>query len=36
MNLEVECGKDDAVFLRKLDIFKNRELQSIVREITEL
>ena len=34
--LEVECGKDQDVFLRKLNFFKNRELQSIVREITEL
>lgn len=26
LHLEVECGKDDAVFERKLDFFKNREL----------
>lgn len=33
--LEVECGKDEEVFRKKLNYFRNRELQSIVREVQE-
>ena len=34
-DLEAECGKDESVFLRRLDFFKNKELQSIISEIIE-
>ena len=33
--LETECGKDQALFKKKLNFSNNRELQSIVREILE-
>ena len=33
--LEAESGKDESVFLTRLDFFKNRELQSIITEIIE-